>query len=230
MFVPPLSLLLMKMFDLLPKEVGVVLLDLPGYGQSTKPVKNSPGDYSKREIGSDLYAALSQLLPKGQKVVLVGHDRGARTVHHMTIHAPHEPIQIVGIVLCDIVPTTIQWYLTQTVVLIDREALKFGAPAAVGMFHWSFLAAPYPIPETLIQANYRDFLTLLFGRWVSAKHGHKVLEVLDTYIDAYKNEGVVRGACEDYRAGATIDIENEKADLVFPIPTRSDSLRKKEGM
>lgn len=95
-----------------------------------------------------------------------------------------------------------------------REGLKYGAPAAVGMFHWSFLAAPHPIPETLIQADYRGFLTLLTKRWISQKHGHKVLEVLDSYIDAYKNEGVIRGACEDYRAGATIDIDNEKADLV----------------
>jgi hypothetical protein len=95
-----------------------------------------------------------------------------------------------------------------------REALKYGAPAAVGMFHWSFLAAPYPIPETLIGADPKGYLTLLMGRWVSPKHGHKVYEALDAYIDAYGNEGVIRGACEDYRAGASIDIENEKADLV----------------
>jgi pimeloyl-ACP methyl ester carboxylesterase len=99
------------MFALLPKEMGVVLVDLPGYGQSTKPVNNSPGDYSKRAIGADLYAALTQLLPTGQRVVLVGHDRGARVVHHMTVHAPQNGLlEIVGIVLCDIVPTTIQWY------------------------------------------------------------------------------------------------------------------------
>lgn len=98
------------MFALLPKEMGVVLMDLPGYGQSSKPVKQ-PSDYSKRTIGGDLYSALAQFLPPGQKVVLMGHDRGARTVHHMTVHAPaNGPINIVGIVLCDIVPTTIQWY------------------------------------------------------------------------------------------------------------------------
>ena len=94
------------MFAILPKEIGVVLLDLPGYGKSIK----TPGDYSKRAIGADLYCALTQLLPDGQKVVLVGHDRGARTVHHMTVHAPlNGPLDILGIVLCDIVPTTIQW-------------------------------------------------------------------------------------------------------------------------
>ena len=102
-----------------------------------------------------------------------------------------------------------------------REALKYGPQAAVGMFHWSLLAAPYPIPETLIGADYEGFMKLLMGRWASQKHGHKVLEQLGTYIDAYRNEGVIRGACEDYRAGATIDIENEKADLVarlkFPL-------------
>ena len=103
--------LLKKMFALLPKEMGVVLMDLPGYGQSTKPVKDSPRDYSKRAIGADLYAALSLLLPKGQKIVLVGHDRGARVIHHMTVHAPQDgALEIKGIVLCDIVPTTIQWY------------------------------------------------------------------------------------------------------------------------
>ena len=103
-----------------------------------------------------------------------------------------------------------------------REGLKYGVPAAVGMFHWSFLAAPYPIPEKLIEADYTNWLTLLVGRWCSQKHGHKVMEVIDSYIDAYKNEGVVRGACEDYRAGATIDIEHEKADLVIPLHYRAD--------
>jgi len=99
------------MFALLPKEMGVVLMDMPGYGQSTKPVKNSSEDYSKRAIGADLYAALAQLLPKGQRIVLVGHDRGARVVHHMTVHAPDDgTLEIVGIVLCDIAPTTIMWY------------------------------------------------------------------------------------------------------------------------
>ena len=83
------------------------------------------------------------------------------------------------------------------------------------MFHWSFLAAPYPIPETMIGANYAGFVTLMIRLWASGKHGHKVLEAIDSYIDAYKNEGVIRGACEDYRAGATIDIDNEKGDLVF---------------
>ena len=84
------------------------------------------------------------------------------------------------------------------------------------MFHWSLLAAPYPIPETMIGADYASFVTLIMRQWASGKHGHKVLEVLDSYIDAYKNEGVIRGACEDYRAGATVDIDNEKADLVLP--------------
>jgi pimeloyl-ACP methyl ester carboxylesterase len=109
------------MFALLPREMGVVLMDMPGYGQSAKPVKNSPADYSKRAIGADLYAALSQLLPKGQKVVLMGHDRGARVTHHMTIHAPQAPIQIVGIVLCDIVPTTIQWFYHCRAPLIEGK-------------------------------------------------------------------------------------------------------------
>ena len=110
-----------------------------------------------------------------------------------------------------------------------RESFKYGASAMVGMFHWSFLAAPYPLPETLIQADYKNFLTLMIRNWASEKHGHKVLEVLDTYIDAYKNEGVIRGACEDYRAGATIDIDNEKADLVGQHQFYFNSSRKKES-
>ena len=111
-----------------------------------------------------------------------------------------------------------------------REYLKYSAQAAVGMFHWSFLAAPYPLPETLIQADYKSFLTLMIRHWVSEKHGHKVLEVLHIYIDAYKNEGVIRGGCEDYRAGATIDIDNEKADLVCHLKFHTNPSRKKENM
>ena len=113
-----------------------------------------------------------------------------------------------------------------------RETLRLSPTAAVGMFHWSFLAAPHPIPETLIAADYRGFLTLMFKHWASEKHGHKVLEMLDTYIDAYKDEGVIRGACEDYRAGATIDINNEKSDLVVSqsLPGELSKSRKKGNM
>jgi haloacetate dehalogenase len=82
------------------------------------------------------------------------------------------------------------------------------------MFHWSFLAAPHPIPETLINADPTAFIKLMIERWTSKKHGHKVMEVIDTYASAYNNPDVVRGACEDYRAGASVDIDNERADLV----------------
>ena len=81
----------------------------------------------------------------------------------------------------------------------------------------------------MIGADYAAFVTLIMRHWASAKHGHKVLEVLDAYIDAYRNEGVIRGACEDYRAGATIDIDNEKADLVFPKLIRWLSMSRKKG-
>jgi len=108
-----------------------------------------------------------------------------------------------------------------------REALRIGPSAAVGMFHWSFLAAPHPIPETLIGADPRGFLTTLMQKWISQEHGHKVFEALDAYIEAYANEGVIRGGCEDYRAGASIDIENEKADLVPTFPFHADGYRKR---
>ena len=86
-------------------------MDLPGYGQSTKPIKDSPADYSKRAIGTDIYAALKQLLPPRQKIALIGHDRGARVIHHMAVHPPtDESLQVVGIVLCDIAPTSVQWF------------------------------------------------------------------------------------------------------------------------
>lgn len=113
-------------------------------------------------------------------------------------------------------------------VAYSRDALKYGPPAAVGMFHWSFLAAPYPIPEKLIEADYTNWLTLLMGRWCSQKHGHKVMEIIDSYIDAYKNEGVIRGACEDYRAGATIDVENEKTDLVIHFYLNTDKVERRQ--
>ena len=116
------------MFELLPKEIGIVLLDLPGYGQSIKPAKSTM-DYSKRAIGADLYAALTQLLPMGQKIVLVGHDRGARVIHHMTVHAPFNgPLEIVGIVLCDIIPTTKQWYTIECDKAHDKGIIEVWCP------------------------------------------------------------------------------------------------------
>lgn len=107
--------------------------------------------------------------------------------------------------------------------------MKSSALAAVRKFHWSFLAAPYPIPETLIGADYAGYLKLIFGQWISEKHGHKVMEVIDVYIDAFKNDSVIRSSCEDYRAGATIDIENERADLVSSYEEHLNSSVQKEG-
>ena len=88
------------------------------------------------------------------------------------------------------------------------------AARAMQVYHWTFLAQPEPIPANLLQADPVGWLDRTIASWSRAK----TLDLFDplamqSYAESFSDPSRSHAACEDYRAGATIDIEHDKADL-----------------
>ena len=114
-----------KIAHRLAESFTVVLADLRGYGDSSKP-KEEPdhANYSKRAMAQDMIEVMSQLGYESFHVV--GHDRGARVTHRMLLDHGQ---RIKKAAVLDIVPTY-EMYKT-----IDKEV-------AIACYHWFFLMQP----------------------------------------------------------------------------------------
>ncbi|MET0320542.1 MAG: alpha/beta hydrolase [Duganella sp.] len=182
----------------LAKRYRVIAPDLRGYGETDKPA----GGYDKRTMANDLVELLRQLdIPK---IALVGHDRGARVA---TRFAKDHPELVDRLVVMDNVPTRI----------VAREF----SPQLANSY-WFFIFNQVPdLPEALIAGREDLWLRHLFSDWCYnplAISG----EAFDTYVEAYRRPGAVRGAMADYRATPE-DVAQDKvdADIKIACPTLS---------
>ena len=174
----------------LAEHFTVVLPDLRGYGDSSKP----PGGhrhatYSKRAMAADQVAVMEALGFTRYRVA--GHDRGARVTHRMCLDHPDRVEQAA---VLDIVPTA-------TVYATADRAL------ATAYFHWFFLIQPNNLPEHLIGADpdhWFDHLT--------AQGTHFSPSALAEYRRCFRDPATIHATCEDYRAAATIDLDHDSAD------------------
>lgn len=165
----------------LAKDYTVVVTDLRGYGDSSKPPdgQNHAG-YSKRAMAQDQVELMKHL--GFDKFVAIGHDRGGRVVHRMALdHAD----KVTKAVVLDIIPTK-HFYDH-----ITPEVAKAYA-------HWSFLVQPDA--EKITESNLEKYV----GRNKSPRS--------QEYFRTFSLPGTVHAACEDYRAGATIDLQHDKED------------------
>jgi haloacetate dehalogenase len=76
-------------------------------------------------------------------------------------------------------------------------------------YHWFFLIQPAPFPETLISNNAEFFLNSMLGR---LKPRAITLEAFAEYLRCFSDPATIHGTCEDYRAGASIDLIHDEAD------------------
>jgi haloacetate dehalogenase len=172
----------------------VVATDLRGYGDASKP-EGGPGhiNYSKRQMAADQAAVMAQL--GFAKYAVVGHDRGARVTHRLCLdHAAH----ITKAVVLDTVPTAAMYART------DKEF-------ATKLFWWFFLIQPADLPERLIGSDPAYFLRRHINGQLRID-GSCDERVFADYLRCYQVPGTIRAICEDYRAGATIDLDHDKAD------------------
>ncbi len=184
-----------KIAPRLAQDFKVVMTDLRGYGDSSKPQgKLDRSNYSKRSLARDQIEVMSQL--GYERFYLVGHDRGARVAHRLTLDYP-ERVQKLAVL--DIVPT---------LELYDTSEREF----ATAYYHWFFLIQPYPFPETLISSNPEYFLRHCLQSWSRVPDAFTPQAIAE-YLRCFQQAATIHGTCEDYRAAATIDLVHDRADL-----------------
>jgi haloacetate dehalogenase len=172
----------------LAETYTVVCPDLRGYGDSSKPPTTEDHEpYSKRAMARDQVEVMSEL--GFERFAVVGHDRGARCAYRLALDHPE---RVAALAILDIIPTGEHFW---------RIDMAF----AMGYWHWFFLAQPHPLPERLIASD-PDAFYLRRGRTMFAE------EALSEYRRCFTRPETIRAMCEDYRAGAGIDLALDRAD------------------
>lgn len=169
----------------LAQAFTVVATDLRGYGDSSQP-QGLPdhSNYSKRAMALDQVDVMRHF--GFDRFAVVGQDRGGRVAHRMALDHPDAVTKAVFI---DIVPT----YYLYTHVTIDFVQ---------AYFHWFNYLRPAPMPEN----------ELLAQREAQAAARQPSPAQLEYQRRNGTPEGV-HAMCEDYRAGASIDLKHDEADL-----------------
>lgn len=176
----------------LAERFTVVLTDLRGYGDSSKPAEGeNHANYSKRAMALDQIEVMQAL--GYERFAVVGHDRGARVAWRLAVEHPH---RVTRAVVLDIVPLPYS--------MVTREF-------ATEYFHWFFLIQPAPFPETLIGHNAEFYLRSRFMRPMGGT-GAIAPEAFAEYLRCFTDPATIHATCEDYRAGATIDLEHSEED------------------
>jgi haloacetate dehalogenase len=192
---PETHLMWHKIAPRLAQDFTVVVPDLRGYGDSSKP-KSDPEhyNYSKRAMAQDMVEVMSQL--GHDEFFVVGHDRGARVGHRLALdHAR----RVRKLAVLDIAPTY-KMYMTA-----DKAF-------ATTYYHWFFLIQPYDLPERLIGSQPEFYLRSCLARW-SSDAAAFTPESVEEYVRCFSNPATIRATCEDYRASATIDLLHDEADI-----------------
>jgi haloacetate dehalogenase len=177
----------------LAEDFTVVVADLRGYGDSSKPFGSEDhATYSKRAMAADGVQFMQSL--GFESFAVVGHDRGGRVGHRMALDHPN---CVTRLAVLDIVPTR---HVYATV----------GKDLATAYYHWFFFIQPYDLPETLIGADPGYYLRKKLGGWGTS---------LDTFAPEAVAEyercfdlATIHASCEDYRAAASIDLVHDAAD------------------
>lgn len=174
----------------------VVVADLRGYGDSSKPKSASDNaNYAFRALAADQVAVMRHFgFPRFH---VIGHDRGGRTAHRMALDFPSA---VVSVAMLDIVPTAAMF--------LDTNRHVAGA-----YWHWYFLSQPSPFPEHMIGLDADFFFETCLVGWGAAKITDFNAEQLAEYRRCWRDPEMIHAACSDYRAAATVDLAHDLADL-----------------
>ena len=180
----------------LMRHFTLILPDLPGYGWSVAPRASADHEpYSKRTMAAVMIEVMEKL--GHVRFRLAGHDRGGRVAYRLALDHPG---RVERLATLDIVPTYAMWHG------MDRNL-------AMKVWHWLFLAQPYPLPEMLIGKAPVEYLDWKMASWTKAKD----LSAFDPralahYRAFFSDPSRIRATCEDYRAGQTSDLAADEQD------------------
>ena len=177
-----------KVAPRLAEEFTVVVPDLRGYGDSSKPATSPDhAPYSKRALARDHVAVMKHL--GFDQFGVAGHDRGAYSAYRLALD---QPSVVKRLAVLDIIPAGDAWRRVDA-----RFMLRW--------WHWAFLAQPAPLAEEFLTAR-PDAYYFRHNRYLFAP------EALAEYLRAVHDPETVHAMCEDYRANATCDRELDDAD------------------
>jgi haloacetate dehalogenase len=177
----------------LARHYTVVVPDLRGYGDSSKPDGGEDhAGYSFRAMGEDNFEVMRQL--GFDRFAVAGHDRGARVAFRMALDRPDAIARVAAL---DIVPTYN---------VLTQVSLGWGLES----YHWFFMAQKAPFPEKLLTADlayYIDYKLNKKGVGLSIFDPRAMAE----YKRCTTPEQI-HAVCEDYRATVGVDFDMDKAD------------------
>ena len=180
----------------LARRFSLVVPDLPGYGWSAVPEADANhAPYDKRSMAKAMIEIMEKL--GHVRFRMAGHDRGGRVAYRLALDHPG---RIARMATLDIVPTSEMW-----------QAMD--ANMAMKVWHWPFLAQPYPLPEMLISKAPVDYLEWKLASWTKAKNLSAFdPRALEHYRASFSDPLRIHAQCEDYRAGYGADRLNDEAD------------------
>jgi len=188
-----------KVAPRLAEDFTVVVPDLRGYGDSSKPpAGDGQVNYAKRALAQDQVEVMAAL--GHTRFAVAGHDRGARVTHRLLRDHGERITRAASL---DIVPTL---YRFET---IDQKA-------ATGSWHWFFLIQGRGLPEHMIGADPEFFLRHMFGTLLRDQGAIEPAAFAE-YLRCFKNPETIRATCDEYRAGASIDLVHDRADLAHKV-------------
>ena len=184
-----------KVAPALAERFTVIATDLRGYGDSEKPPGgDSHENYSFRAMAQDQVEVMASF--GFDTFMVAGHDRGARVLHRICLDHPQKVIRAA---ILDIVP---QHYLYQH---INKQWATFS-------WHWFFNIQPFDMPEKMMGFDPDWFIEKKLAK---TKQGLSFFdkEALAEYKRCFRNPATIHAICEDYRAGAGIDLEHDEKDF-----------------
>ncbi len=174
-----------------------VMPDLRGYGYSSCPENDVQNrTYSKHVMAADVSGLMMRL--GHERFAIAGHDRGGRVAYRLALDSPEK---VTHLAVLDIVPTHAMWH-------------GLSKDLAMKVYHWLFLAQPHPLPEMLIEPAPVAFLDYTLASWTKTRDLSPFdPQALAEYRLHYATPEHVHATCNDYRAGATIDLADDEADV-----------------
>lgn len=183
-----------KIAEDLAREFTVVLTDLRGYGDSSKPEGGERHmNYSARVMARDEVQVMQSL--GYRRFAVAGHDRGGRVAHRMALDYPEA---ISKIAVLDIAPT---------LTMYEATSKEF----ATRYVWWFFQIQPHPIPEHMIGLD-PEFYLREHLKVQNKTPGAITDPAWSEYVRCFCNPEAIHAACEDYRAAADINLELDAAD------------------
>ncbi len=185
-----------RVAPVLAQRFALVIPDLPGYGWSAVPEADSQhAPYDKRSMAKAMVEVMEKL--GALRFRMAGHDRGGRVAYRLALDHPG---RIERLATLDIVPTYDMWHTMD-----GNMAMK--------VWHWPFLAQPFPLPEMLISKAPVEYLEWKLASWTKTKNLSAFdPRALEHYRASFSDPLRIHAQCEDYRAGYGADRANDEAD------------------